>query len=64
MSAAMDKGNEALHSQSQHKSSPLKDATFEPEKLSEHESLPPSLQKIVDQEDDDESIYEDPWAQK
>ncbi len=58
MSAAQDKGNEA---HSQHKSSPLTDAT---KKLSEHESLPPSLQRIVDQEEDDESIYEDPWAQK
>lgn len=62
MSAAKDKGNEALRSQ--HKGSPLKDASFEPKKLSEHEDLPPSLQRIVDQTDEDESIYEDPWAQK
>lgn len=55
------KGNDDDTQRSRHSSSPT-DSAFKHEKLSEHENLPESLQRIVDQADEDDNIYGDFWA--
>lgn len=62
MALGKDEGNDTIRSQQE--SSTSKDAPFEPKKLSGHKNIPPALQRIVDQVDEDESIYEDSWAPK
>lgn len=61
---APEKGNDDENLHSLHKSSESDDAALEPKKPSGCGKLPPPLQRIIDQADEDESIYEDFWAQK
>lgn len=59
-----ENNDETLHSQ---RDSSLTESTAfgsETSKASARKSLPPPLQGILDQAYEDESIYEDSWAQK